>query len=302
MSVKTQNRLFCCLLAALLALGSAPLRSAAAAPDGTAAFSTFEELRELCGEDAELSGASLSCEAADLVIAENLEIPSGVSVAFRSFTVPEGVTLTVLQGAELTAYGLTVRGELVNRGTVFQGDHSGNGEEQETDIAAYIPGHVTNRGDMTLTDVYGTRNVSWLGSHYTCIETDLYDARLRQNVKDPEPTASPEPTAEPEPTSTPKFALPDGWREKAMEIFEQLEVIVPRLAYLFMLVLVGRVLFAVVAAKRKEKTQRHDIPAAPQDHFQRDRSTRISQLDDWLKSGLIDRKEYNELKKRYKQE
>ena len=38
-----------------------------------------------------------------------------------------------------------------------------------------------------------------------------------------------------------------------------------------------------------------------EDHFRRDREKRISQLDDWLRSGIIDRKEYNELKKRFKQ-
>ncbi len=42
--------------------------------------------------------------------------------------------------------------------------------------------------------------------------------------------------------------------------------------------------------------------ARTEDHFQRDRKKRMSQLDDWLRSGIIDRKEYNELKKRYKQE
>ena len=36
-----------------------------------------------------------------------------------------------------------------------------------------------------------------------------------------------------------------------------------------------------------------------EDHFQRDRRNRIAELDVWLKNGLIDRKEYNELKRRY---
>ena len=304
MSVITQKRLFCCLLAALLALCAAPLRLSAAAQGDTAVFSTFEELRGLCAEAAASSGGNLTSEEADLEISEDLEIPAGVSVTFRRFTIPEGVTLTVPQGAELMAYGFTVQGRLVNRGTVFQGDLSGNGEVPAMEIYALIPGHVENKGDMTLTDVYGTRNVSWYGSRYTRIETDLYDVRLKQDAENPEPAASqaPQPSAAPTPEASPKQMLPDGWREKAMEIFEQLEVIVPRLAYLFMLLLVGRVLLAVVTAKREEKAHRHDVPTTPQDHFQRDRSTRIAQLDDWLKSGLIDRKEYNELKKRYKEE
>ncbi|MCR5663483.1 MAG: hypothetical protein K6G17_01240 [Oscillospiraceae bacterium] len=36
-----------------------------------------------------------------------------------------------------------------------------------------------------------------------------------------------------------------------------------------------------------------------EDHFAHDREQRIKQLDEWLKSGLIDRAEYNELKRRY---
>ena len=117
---KMRKRLFCCLLAALLVMCCFPVQHAAAEETDAAAFSTFEELRSFCEEDADLSGRALSCEAADLVISEDLELPSGRTVLFRSFTVPEGVTLTVAQGAELKAYGFTVQGRLINRGTVFQ--------------------------------------------------------------------------------------------------------------------------------------------------------------------------------------
>ena len=37
------------------------------------------------------------------------------------------------------------------------------------------------------------------------------------------------------------------------------------------------------------------------DHFERDRQMRISQLDDWLKNGVIDKAEYAALKKKYEQ-
>ena len=36
-----------------------------------------------------------------------------------------------------------------------------------------------------------------------------------------------------------------------------------------------------------------------EDHFVRDRNRRIAQLDEWLKNGLIDRKEYLVLKNRF---
>ena len=39
-----------------------------------------------------------------------------------------------------------------------------------------------------------------------------------------------------------------------------------------------------------------------EDHLQRDKNNRIRQLDDWLKSGLIDRQEYAVLKDRYERD
>ena len=39
-----------------------------------------------------------------------------------------------------------------------------------------------------------------------------------------------------------------------------------------------------------------------EDHLERDKQNRIRQLDDWLKSGLIDRKEYHVLKERYQRD
>ena len=39
-----------------------------------------------------------------------------------------------------------------------------------------------------------------------------------------------------------------------------------------------------------------------EDHLARDKANRIRQLDDWLKSGLIDRAEYRVLKDRYEKD
>ena len=36
-----------------------------------------------------------------------------------------------------------------------------------------------------------------------------------------------------------------------------------------------------------------------EDHFVRDRQRRLAQLDDWLKNGLVDREEYQVLKRRF---
>ncbi len=300
---KMRKRLFCCLLAALLVI-CLPVQHAAAEETDAAAFSTFEELRSFCEEDADSSGRALSCEAADLVISEDLELPSGRTVLFRSFTVPEGVTLTVAQGAELKAYGFTVQGRLINRGTVFQGDLSETGDVQDTDIAAYIPGFVENKGEMTLTDVYGKRNIRWLGSKLTMLETENYDKRFKTEPETPEPEASPTPEVTPPP------APPGGQTEPISAILDTVKELLPTLVLVLAAAAFGRILKAAAGKKKQVKEpggsrQRNtEMPrdAQSEDHFQRDRRNRISQLDDWLKSGLIDRDEYKNLKRRYERD
>ncbi len=302
---KMRKRLFCCLLAALLVMCCFPVQHAAAEETDAAAFSTFEELRSFCEEDADSSGRALSCEAADLVISEDLELPSGRTVLFRSFTVPEGVTLTVAQGAELKAYGFTVQGRLINRGTVFQGDLSETGDVQDTDIAAYIPGFVENKGEMTLTDVYGKRNIRWLGSKLTMLETENYNKRFKTEPETPEPAASPAPEVTPPPA--PPFGGETG---PISAILDTVKELLPTFALILAASVFGRILKAAAGKKKREKDttlsrQRNtDMPrdAQGEDHFQRDRRNRISQLDDWLKSGLIDRDEYKNLKRRYERD
>lgn len=298
-----RKRLFCCLLAALLVI-CLPVQHAAAEETDAVAFSTFEELRSFCEEDADLSGSALSCEAADLVISEDLELPSGRTFLFRSFTVPAGVTLTVTQGAELKAYGFTVQGRLINRGTVFQGDLSETGDVQDTEIAAYIPGFVENKGEMTLTDVYGRRNIRWLGSKLTMLETENYNKRFKTEPETPEPAASPTPEVTPPP------APPGGESGPISAILDTVKELLPMFAFILAASVFGRILKAAAGKKKREKDttlsrQRNtDMPrdAQGEDHFQRDRRNRISQLDDWLKSGLIDRDEYKNLKRRYERD
>jgi ribosomal protein L19E len=46
----------------------------------------------------------------------------------------------------------------------------------------------------------------------------------------------------------------------------------------------------------------YKIRTDEEDYFLRERRDWVSQLDDMLKSGMIDKKEYNELKKQFGQE
>ena len=87
------------------------------------------------------------------------------------------------------------------------------------------------------------------------------------------------------------------------------------------LVVVLVITFAVLAAQKAKQAKAEKRPEDPrmksftrpdapcivcehtgEDHLQRDKINRIRQLDDWLKSGLIDRKEYVVLKDRYERD
>lgn len=278
MKIKKEKCLFCCLIAAVFVLCCFTRQSIAAEQNDTVVFSTFEELRSCCDDTADFSGGSLLCEEDDLVISEDLGIPSGRTVVFRSFTVPEGVTLTVMEDAGIMAYGFTVQGELVNRGTVFQGDLSGGWDVQETVIKAQIPGHVENKGKMTLTDVYGKRNIRWYGSDFTMIETDRYGKLPDTESPKPElqTVTSPTPEVTPQPVSSEKR------RRQALEFFDRLGTVLPVLAFILVIAFVGFVVKAALTEKKQEK-----------------KAGQTSQLDDLLKSGWIDRKQYNEMKKHF---
>ena len=97
---------------------------------------------------------------------------------------------------------------------------------------------------------------------------------------------------------------------------EELPVVLSALA--LVLVITGVVLVIRKAKKAKPEPRRPEDPRmetftkpdAPcivcdhtgEDHLERDKRNRIRQLDDWLKSGLIDRKEYAVLKDRFERD
>ena len=157
---------------------------------------------------------------------------------------------------------------------------------------------------MTLTDVYGKRNIRWLGSKLTMLETENYDKRFKTEPETPEPEASPAPEVTPPP------APPGGQTEQISAILDTVKEFLPTLVLILAAAAFGRILKAAAGKKKQVKDtgssrQRNtDTPrdAQSEDHFQRDRRNRISQLDDWLKSGLIDRDEYKNLKRRYERD
>ena len=304
-----------CLLAAVLMLCCMPLKSAAEeGQEEMITFSSFEELRELCSRNADSAEVLLVCLTEDpIAISEDLTIPSGAVVSFDQFTVAEGVTLTVMENAEIQTYALRIEGELCNYGSVIQQNWLSDEGSPDFPVEAWIPGHITNKGTMLLTNVYGKRNISSIFGKLTMMETE--------NKKE-EPT--PEISAPPKQTEIEATPAPGGSDGNSIfgrvirQIRETMDLLQEDLPWeSFAVVLV--ILFAVLRSnksKAKKRTpqqstlrqtrgpepssQRSDYSG--EDHFQRDQRTRVAQLDEWLQNGLIDRKEYRVLKQKYEKE
>ena len=293
------KRLSLCFLIILLGLCILPIPAGA---EEQITLTSFEELREACS-DASGDAASFLCAADDFVITDDIEIPAGFVITFRNFTVPEGITLTVTEHAEIRTYCFTVQGTLKNLGKVVQQDLSATWADEDERSFALIPGHIENKGEMTLTDVFGKRNINRFGGKLTMYESALYEEnrRIAFGDEDPPPVVD---------TPSPSPAPPE--KNTVHRIFDILEEVLPRLAFFLVLacfVAVGKI---GISSSRKEKQRKRGaaltdaakdlLPFPGEDHFQRDKRKRIEQLDGWLKNGLIERKEYNELKRRYRED
>ena len=293
------RRLSLCFLVILLGLCILPIPARA---EEQIALASFEELREACS-DTSGSAVSFLCTADDFIITEDIEIPAGFVITFRNFTVPEGITLTVTEYAEIRTYCFTVQGTLSNLGRVVQQDLSAAWADEDERSFALIPGHVENRGEMILTDVFGKRNINRFGGKLTIYESALYDENRRIAFGDEDPT----PVMD---TPSPAPAPPE--KDTVHRIFDILEEVLPRLAFFLVLACFAAVGKVGISSSRKEKRRKQGaaltdaaedlLPSPGEDHFQRDKRKRIKQLDEWLKNGLIDRKEYDELKRRYREE
>ena len=293
------KRLSLCFLVILLGLCIRPIPARA---EEHIKLASFEELRDSCS-DTSGSAASFLCTADDLVIADDIEIPAGFVITFRSFTVPDGITLTVTEHAEIRTYCFTVQGTLSNFGKVVQQDLSAAWADEDERSFALIPGHVENRGEMILTDVFGKRNINRFGGKLTIYESALYEEnrRIAFGDEDPPPVMD---------TPTPAPATPE--KDTVHRIFDVMEKILPRLAFFLVLACLVAVGKVGISSSWKEKQRKRGaaltdaaedlLPSPGEDHFQRDKRKRTEQLDAWLKNGLIVRKEYDELKRRYREE
>ena len=319
------KRIIATLLCLVLVLLMLPAAGFAEAEEKGIYFSDLTELQGLClaagGETEEL----LICEAeGPFLISENLVIPSGITVRFRQFTVEEGTVLTLDENARILTIGFRVEGEFVNAGTVIQ-RASSDDEAGEIEVSAWVPGKVINRGTMELTNVYGVRNIHNYRGSLTMERTEQPEPdespEPGPDEKTPGETEPPLPTMSPDPAPGLRKLLPEGLTE-----FLEDDLLPGVMVFVFLLVLGLIRKKAAGKAKRRApgaggtKTlpkQRRDprmktftepepycvvCESSGEDHFQRDKRNRIAQLDEWLKNGLIDRKEYLELKRRYEQD
>lgn len=185
-----------------------------------------------------------------------------------------------------------MEGEILNRGRILQQDLAAPWAEGEIEVTARIPGHIENKGEMVLTDVFGKSNISRIGGKLTMHESPEFREKLRRaaGIEDPTPT----PPAESPP--------PPPEKSGVQEALDRLEMILPRLSFLLVLACVFFAVRAGIASSRQEKRGGGAAVSAEEEHFRRSQRLRLEQLDEWLRSGLIDRKEYAELKRRYRED
>ena len=310
----------CVLLITMAAFLTMPQQRRAEAADDPVPFSSFEELKALCDRyshaENEAETILVCTTAGEILIPEDLTIPAGTAVTFCRFAVAEGVTLSVEADVQVLTNALKVEGELRNTGTVIQQDLGIYEGSEEIEVAAWIPGHIDNRGSMILTNVFGKRNIRSFGGHLTMNETEDYDRLLRGD----DATETPEPAATLAPTPTPETEGKTGVTKSAYDMIEELfrilEKVLPPAAFFLTVFLALRGVRTAIQKTGKRgctrKTSapqfRRQEPSGPvtvvpgEDNFQHDKRSRIAQLDEWLRNGLIDRKEYQVLKQRYEQD
>ena len=276
-----------------------PVHASAAGQPAFSAFSSFEELKQLCLQAFSTSGMTL-ISGKSIELAENLFIPAETTVIVSRITVPEGVTLTVMEDAELLTAALTVQGELLNSGTVIQQEMSLAAQEADVEIAAWIPGHITNRGTMILTNVYGRRNISSLTGRLVMntLPSPTPDDENGKNQTISAPSASETPEPEPRLSGRKEFFQREATRPIRQTVLFSAPILLLILFVSIVLIKRGK------AAETKKPADGQSAGAAvySQDSFGRDQQNRIAELDDWLRNGLIDRKEYRILKKKYEQQ
>ncbi len=256
-------------------------------------FRSLKELKSILGMESEEVIWASDLRNQDRTLTEDLTIPGGKQVFFGegTITVEPGVTVTIEKDASLYFYGMDVKGTVVNNGNLYQTDMEENGF-----LPLRVTGKIVNRGWFFYGKIEGLDHVETGEGGRTFTETE----------ETPVPTEVPHPSGR------------EGFSRRLREIYIRFRIFLLRHRETIQNTVPGIVVLAIVwfltsMKKKKKKKQGNNTdrkmpvtrsisapPAKPA--IDEEQKKRISRLDDWLKSGLIDKAEYKALKERYLKE
>ena len=262
-------------------------------------FSSIDTLRRIPVLDAEEEIWALGGGTRDYFITEDLTVPAGLTVFFGPGKViisPEAV-VNIDKDASLFYYEMDVQGVIQNEGSLVQS----RPEEGVPVLLKIGGGAILNNGWLSY------YNVDDLSRIQNLEDGTVYSEESESTVDPQEAGKSEKPEAQ--------KSLPLSLR--LQRIFLRLQYFVRHLfrgewlsGNLLPAIAVLLALFTVIRKGKRKKADADPVPAKRTEQsrasgfsadasLSEDQQRRIAHLDDWLKSGLIDRKEYQVLKARY---
>lgn len=286
-------------------------------------FTTMEEMLDLLAGYSGEQMWLIDVGEDDHMIDKDLTIPDECYLFFGpgTVTVAPDTVVTIERKGSIFLTNLMLRGEIVNHGSLSQ-----TAESEDNPGLLRLEGKLVNDGWFSYLRAQDLSNVE---------NTDRGRVYTENGQDEPEPDPSPEPVAGPkEPDRTGSYRLL-SLRMKLQRALFRLRILYLRneewlgRVLSLALVVIVMVLSSRVAKKRKSRMS-GDPDAFPgrsrggmnaetrgargtaavrpafgertetETMFSDDQEKRMAHLDDWLKSGLIDRKEYNVLKEHYR--
>ncbi|MCR5088264.1 MAG: hypothetical protein K6C08_01960 [Oscillospiraceae bacterium] len=301
---KTAACLLCLLFCAALFFPMTFCTAAANDENPYHSFTTVEELRGILEQAEGKQVWAIDGGDTSYAITENLTIPANSHVFFEaeSLTVATGTTLCVEERGSLFYYNLLVQGTVIVNGSISQ-----KVQEDGKRGLLQIEGKLINNGWIHYDRIQGLEKLE--NGRYGRM-VDIHEEKAPVQTTEPEPTE----------TETPEISA----KEKTLrDLRMKLRRAGFRLRFFFLrheelmwsvLPIVISLLCAAGIIRRsgKKKKQTGGVSAEQvslsreisngadmKRMFDDAKKRRIDHLDEWLKSGLIDREEYRVLKERY---
>lgn len=272
-------------------------------------FSSVKTLRDILSIESGEEIWALGRGIRDYFIDEDLTIPSGFKVFFGRGKVslaPEAV-VTVEDLASLFYYEMDVRGVIENRGDLVQ-----QSPEDGVPVLLSVKGGIMNSGWLSYYKAEGLDKIQDLGGGLTYSETE--------GLSDETP-----PTVEPPKEDKEEILQKPNLNPGILEsILQRMQYALRRVQFalrrtfrdknaltdLFVAIFIALAVVVAILKRKREKERETPPPTrraetggraafSTDEALTEDQKRRVAHLDDWLKSGLIDRKEYQILKARY---